>query len=129
RRQSWDRRQRGHIGRYFQAVVIESDSTGLRLLPTHGAAMTAPASPSDPQLHDASLLKSQAYIDGNWIGEPRDPVHNPASGEEIARVPWLGAAEAEAAVTAASRAFVDWSRRLANQRATLLRRWFELIME
>jgi len=91
--------------------------------------MTAPASPLDPQLRDPTLLKSQAYVDGRWIGEPADPVENPASGAEIAKVPRLGAQEAEAAVAAASRAFADWSTRLANERAALLRRWFELIIE
>ncbi len=91
--------------------------------------MTASASPTAPQLRDATLLKSHAYVDGNWIGEPRDPVYNPASGEELSHVPRLGATEAEAAVTAASRAFAEWSVRLANHRSALLRRWFELILE
>src|SRR5690606_31383156 len=90
--------------------------------------MTAPASPTATQLRDSSLLKSQAYVDGSWTGEPRDPVINPASGEEISRVPRLGATEAEAAVTAASLAFRGWSAQLANHRSSLLRGWFELIL-
>ena len=91
--------------------------------------MTALDSPNAPQLRDRALLKSQAYIDDTWTGEPVDPVVNPASGDELSRVPRLGKPEAEAAVTAAARAFANWSKRLANERAAQLRRWFELIVE
>lgn len=91
--------------------------------------MTALDSPNAPQLRDRALLKSQAYIDDTWTGEPVDPVVNPASGDELSRVPRLGKPEAEAAVTAAARAFADWSKRLANERAAHLRRWFELIVQ
>lgn len=78
-------------------------------------------------LQDPSLLKSQAYIDDSWTGDPVDPIFNPATGEELSRVPRLGAQDADAAVTAAADAFHFWSRRLANERARFLRRWFDLI--
>ena len=55
-------------------------------------------------------------------------VDNPATGEELARVPAFGAAETTAAVEAASRAFKPWAKRLAKERATILRRWFDLIV-
>ena len=45
-----------------------------------------------------TLLKTQAFIDGAWVGEPRMPVTDKASGEEIARVPAMGAAETNAAI-------------------------------
>jgi len=76
-----------------------------------------------------TLLKSQAYIDGAWVGEPTLPVTDKATGEEIARVPALGAAETKKAIEAAHRAFGPWSRRLAKERAQILRRWYELIIE
>ena len=47
-----------------------------------------------------TLLKTQAFIDGAWVGEPRMPVIDKATGEEIARVPDLGAAETNAAIEA-----------------------------
>ncbi len=68
-------------------------------------------------------------MNGQWIGEPADAVFNPASGKEIGRVPRLGEAEAEAAVTAAYQAFAPWSANLAVERATILTRWFHLIRE
>jgi succinate-semialdehyde dehydrogenase/glutarate-semialdehyde dehydrogenase len=76
-----------------------------------------------------TLLKTQAYIDGAWVGEPTLPVTDKATGEEIARVPALGAAETKKAIEAAHRAFGPWSRRLAKERAQILRRWYELIIE
>ena len=76
-----------------------------------------------------SLLKTQAFIDGAWTGEPRLPVTDKATGEEIARVPDLGREETRAAIEAAHRAFPGWSRMLAKERARILRRWYELILE
>ncbi|NBE92542.1 aldehyde dehydrogenase family protein [Nonomuraea sp. KC401] len=51
---------------------------------------------------------------------------NPATGEVWARVPAGGAAEAQAAVTAATQAFPDWSGRPAAARAHVLRKVSEL---
>ncbi len=75
-----------------------------------------------------TLLREQAYVDGAWTGQPAMAVRDKASGEVIARVPDMGGDEARAAVAAASRAFPAWSRLLAKERATILRRWFDLIM-
>jgi succinate-semialdehyde dehydrogenase/glutarate-semialdehyde dehydrogenase len=76
-----------------------------------------------------SLLKMQAFIDGAWTGEPRLLVTDKATGDEIARVPDLGRDETRAAIEAAHRAFPGWSRMLAKERARILRRWYELILE
>ncbi len=76
-----------------------------------------------------TLLKTQAYIDGAWVGAPAMPVVDKATGEELARVPALGAAETRAAIEAAHRAFKPWSHRLAKERSKILRRWYELIIE
>ena len=72
------------------------------------------------------LIRQQCLIDGQWRGEPSTPVINPASGEAIARVPNLGAAETCSAIDAAHRAFPAWSGLLAKERAAILRRWYEL---
>ena len=76
-----------------------------------------------------TLLKQQAFIDGAWCGEPRLPVTDKATGDEIARVPDLAREDARAAIEAAHRAFPAWSRLLAKERAGILRRWYELILE
>ncbi|WP_072377149.1 NAD-dependent succinate-semialdehyde dehydrogenase [Hyphomicrobium sp. NDB2Meth4] len=76
-----------------------------------------------------TLLRTQAYIDGAWVGEPRTPVFDKATGEEIARVPELGAAETNTAIEAAHRAFPAWSKLLAKERSKIIRRWYDLIVE
>jgi succinate-semialdehyde dehydrogenase/glutarate-semialdehyde dehydrogenase len=76
-----------------------------------------------------SLLKTQAYIDGMWTGEPGLPVYDKASGDLIARVPDLGAAETRAAVEAAHRAFRPWASLLAKERSRILKRWHQLILD
>ncbi len=81
------------------------------------------------QLSDSSLLKDQCYIDGAWTGAPAMSVTDPATGEEIVKVPDLGAAETRAAIDAAHAAFGPWSRMLAKERSALLRRWFDLQMQ
>jgi succinate-semialdehyde dehydrogenase/glutarate-semialdehyde dehydrogenase len=79
-------------------------------------------------LSDPSLLRSQCLIDGVWVGAGLDPVVNPATGDPIARVPRLGEKEATSAIDAAARAFPLWAKRTAKERATVLRRWFDLIV-
>jgi succinate-semialdehyde dehydrogenase/glutarate-semialdehyde dehydrogenase len=76
-----------------------------------------------------TLLKTQGYIDGAWVGTPALPVIDKATGEEIARVPDMGAAETNAAIEAAHRAFKPWAARLAKDRSRILRRWYDLIVE
>ncbi len=76
-----------------------------------------------------TLIRQQCYVDGAWIGDGKDPVFNPATGGEIGRVPDVGAEGAKAAIEAAHRAFGPWRDLLAKERAALLRRWFELIIE
>ena len=75
------------------------------------------------------LARSQCYVDGQWIGEPKLPVTNKATGETMARVPDFGEAETRAAIEAARRAQPAWAKLLAKERSKLLRRWFDLITE
>lgn len=81
------------------------------------------------QLQDPTLLKSQSYIDGEWLdnGSSLD-VTNPATGELITRVGTVGADETSQAIAAAEAAMQDWKALPAKERAVVLRRWYELIM-
>ncbi|MET4692833.1 NAD-dependent succinate-semialdehyde dehydrogenase [Endozoicomonas lisbonensis] len=86
------------------------------------------------QLRDTGLLREQAYINGQWVsveasGVEPIPVINPATGEVIAHVPRLGEAETVKAVEAAEQAMVSWRRKTAKERAVLLRRWHDLMLE
>jgi succinate-semialdehyde dehydrogenase/glutarate-semialdehyde dehydrogenase len=78
-------------------------------------------------LNDPSLLRSQAYINGEFTGTAEIPVTNPATGDTLGLVPSFGAAEATVAVQAAAGAFRGWASRTAKERSALLRRWFDLI--
>jgi succinate-semialdehyde dehydrogenase/glutarate-semialdehyde dehydrogenase len=80
------------------------------------------------KLKDPTLLVERCYVGGAWIGEPTEPVDNPATGEIIGRVPHFGAAETTQAIEKAEEAFKSWSRRTAKERSTILRRWFDLMM-
>lgn len=76
-----------------------------------------------------TLLKSQAYIDGMWVGGAGFAVTDKATGEEITRVPDLGADDARAAIAAAQKALKPWSDLLAKERSAILRRWYNLVIE
>jgi succinate-semialdehyde dehydrogenase/glutarate-semialdehyde dehydrogenase len=75
------------------------------------------------------LAKNQCYVDGQWVGEPKLPVTNKATGDIMARVPEFGEAETREAIAAANRAFPKWSKLLAKDRSKLVRRWYDLIIE
>jgi succinate-semialdehyde dehydrogenase/glutarate-semialdehyde dehydrogenase len=82
-------------------------------------------------LKDNGLLKSQCYIDGQWVGADSGAtrkVHNPATGELVSTVPDATAVEARRAIEAAHRAFAGWRARSADERARVLRRWYELML-
>jgi len=84
------------------------------------------------QISDQGLLKTQAYVDGQWIdadsGETL-PVLNPATGEAIAEIAKCGTAETRRAIEAAEKAQVAWRKKSAKERAAILRKWFNLMME
>ena len=82
-------------------------------------------------LKDASLLRQQCYIDGQWTGADSGgslDVANPASGEKLGTVPNAGAAETRRAIEAAARAFPAWAARTAKDRGQVLRRWSDLML-
>ena len=83
------------------------------------------------KLNDLALYRTQALIGGAWCdadsGAAFD-VANPASGERLARVPDMGAAETRRAIEAAEAAWPAWRNRTAKERAAVLRKWFELML-
>ncbi|APG82816.1 succinate-semialdehyde dehydrogenase [NADP+] GabD [Sinorhizobium americanum CCGM7] len=83
-------------------------------------------------LKDTSLFRQAALVGENWIeADPQNAVevNNPATGEIIGRVPKLGAVETRAAIETAARVQKEWAARTAKERAGILRRWFELMIE
>jgi succinate-semialdehyde dehydrogenase / glutarate-semialdehyde dehydrogenase len=84
------------------------------------------------QLKDPALLRHDAYIDGAWQqaddGETFEVV-DPATGETLGTVPKMGAAETRRAIDAANAAWPAWRKKTAKERAAILRRWFDLMIE
>jgi succinate-semialdehyde dehydrogenase / glutarate-semialdehyde dehydrogenase len=80
-------------------------------------------------LKDPSLLKSQCYINGKWVGDGSIDVVNPADGKTIAKVPSLSAEDVRAAIEHAWAAFGPWAGKTAKERARIIHRWFELMID
>ncbi|WP_342115321.1 NAD-dependent succinate-semialdehyde dehydrogenase [Pseudoduganella sp. OTU4001] len=78
------------------------------------------------------LLRQQCYIGGEWCDADSGAtfaIHNPASGECIGAVPLMGAAETRRAIAAANNAWQGWKNTSANERAAILRRWHDLMLD
>jgi succinate-semialdehyde dehydrogenase/glutarate-semialdehyde dehydrogenase len=78
-----------------------------------------------------SLLRQLAFINGKWQAANSGAtyaINNPATGEHIADVPDMGAAETQLAIEAAERALPAWRALAAKTRSQILKRWFDLIM-
>ena len=81
---------------------------------------------------ETDLLRTKAYIDGKWADADSGetfPVLNPSTGETIAELPRMGAAETRRAIEAAQRALPAWKHRTAKDRARILRRLADLMLE
>ncbi|MGV8944554.1 NAD-dependent succinate-semialdehyde dehydrogenase [Thermomonas sp.] len=88
--------------------------------------------PTFPTIADPGLLRQQCLIDGQWLdqaGGAACDVTNPASGVRLGTVPDMGASETNAAIDAAQAAFPAWARTTASERARVLRRMHELMLE
>ena len=81
------------------------------------------------KLKDPSLFKQQCYLNGEWVsGTDTTEVTNPATGEVIGHVPKLGQAEAAKAIADANAAWPAWRKKTAKERATILKKWFDLMI-
>ncbi|MFC0167242.1 NADP-dependent succinate-semialdehyde dehydrogenase [Pseudoduganella danionis] len=83
-------------------------------------------------LKDPSLLRHQCYINGAWVDAPDGAtlaVHNPANGAALGTVPYMGAADTAAAISAANAAWPAWRKKTAKERSALLRKWNDLMLE
>lgn len=84
------------------------------------------------ELNDTSLFREQAFVSGRWMDADaggRLEVLSPSSGKALGAVPDMGADEVGWAVDAADAALSLWREETARDRAALLRRWHDLMME
>ncbi len=77
------------------------------------------------------LIQNGSYINGKWHnnGEKTFDVHNPADGSVIKSVVDASDDDLREAIAAAKAALPAWRARTAKERAAVLRKWFNLIME
>ncbi|MBI0277477.1 NADP-dependent succinate-semialdehyde dehydrogenase [Hafnia alvei] len=83
------------------------------------------------QLNDSTLFRQQAFIQGKWCdaeSKKTIEVTNPANAQLLGTVPKMGANETRTAIEAANQALPAWRALTAKERATILRRWFDLMM-
>ena len=82
-------------------------------------------------LKDPSLLAEQAYAGGEWVDgdDGTFEVTNPARGDVIANVADMSRAQVAKAIEAAGKAQKEWAQWTGKERATVLRKWFDLMME
>lgn len=86
---------------------------------------------SGPRLANPDLFKQQCFIDGGWVNAASGAtlaVDDPATGALIGSVPAMGRDETAQAIAAAHRAWPLWRSKTAKERATIMRRWYELII-
>jgi len=84
------------------------------------------------KLKDPTLLRELCFIDGGWGGADDGAtleVKNPATAQKLGTIPNMGAAETRRAIAAASAALPAWRARTAKERAVIMRRWFDLMMQ
>ena len=84
------------------------------------------------KLKDQSLFRQQCYIDGAWVDADDGStieVNDPATNEILGTIPKLGANETRRAIEAANAAWPAWRAKTAKERANIIRRWYELMME
>ena len=82
-------------------------------------------------MNNSALLRNGCLINGEWLAATGATieVRNPATGDLVGSVPSFGAGETRRAIDAAQAAFYPWRAKTAAERAKILKRWFELMME
>jgi succinate-semialdehyde dehydrogenase/glutarate-semialdehyde dehydrogenase len=84
----------------------------------------------DIVLKDPSLLKTDLYINGQWLSrDTKLAVLNPANGQVVAEVSTASKEDTLDAIAAAKEALTSWKVTTVKHRSALLKRWFQLIME
>jgi len=82
-------------------------------------------------LKDPSLLETRAYIGGQWVEGDNGTfeVTNPARGDVIAEVADLSRAQVADAIAQAEEAQKEWAKWTGKERAGVMRKWFDLMMQ
>lgn len=84
------------------------------------------------KLRDPSLVIDKAPVAREWVSHGRDgrtfDVFNPSTGDLVATLPDLSRADAARAIDAAYKAQKEWAKRTGKERATILRKLYDLMV-
>ncbi|CAH1967100.1 unnamed protein product [Acanthoscelides obtectus] len=78
------------------------------------------------------LISNKAFINGSWISASTNKefeVINPANGQVVGKVPDMDVQDTQKAIESAAEAFKTWQFTTAKERSTLLRKWYNLLVE
>jgi succinate-semialdehyde dehydrogenase/glutarate-semialdehyde dehydrogenase len=84
------------------------------------------------KLKDPALFRQRCYVGGEWVDaddKETIPVNNPADNSILGTVPKMGADETRRAIEAAERALPEWRARTGKERAVILRRLYQLMID
>ena len=84
------------------------------------------------QIKDSRLFRSDAYIGGSWVAASSGKsfeVENPADRSVLGSVADLEISQVREAIDAADASWPAWRAKTAKERATLLMRWYDLMLE
>ena len=101
------------------------------------SSMTSTHAPSAagsavPRLRDPELLRHDLFIDGTWVPASdgaRFDIVDPATGATVGAVASATRDDTRRAIDAAAAAFPAWAALTAKERAAILRRWYDLIVD
>lgn len=80
-------------------------------------------------LKNTTLLETRAYVAGRWVKTEKTlAVHDPATGLLLAETSDCTRADAAEAILAAQTAQKEWAGRTGKERASILRRWYDLVI-
>lgn len=83
-------------------------------------------------LRDSKLLREDLFIGGEWMASSsggRLDVSNPSTGRIIASVACATVSETTRAIDVAHDVMTEWSARTATERADVLMRWYQLLLD
>jgi succinate-semialdehyde dehydrogenase/glutarate-semialdehyde dehydrogenase len=81
-------------------------------------------------MHQSNLIKKSSFINGQWLSSDKSfEVTNPFDNNVLANVSNAGVVETAQAVKSAKGALKAWSKKSANERSIIMRKWFDLVMK
>jgi len=81
------------------------------------------------KIRNKSLLKTKAYVNGQWVSAKDDKtfvVENPYDQSRLANVVDLDRDSISEAISSAQKAMTSWKEKSANERSTILKKWYQL---